>query len=125
LFAKAGDLVDTGCGSCFLLPSEHGVSLGVNVGCSLNVGSGISFGNGVNINQALFSPRPVVKKFDEQVRLKTPQGKLIPNQPYFISTVQRTYQGISDSNGCLPRIPTNEKEEIRIYLGVLALEKWV
>ena len=27
LFAKAGDLVDTGCGSCFLLPSEHGVSL--------------------------------------------------------------------------------------------------
>jgi uncharacterized Zn-binding protein involved in type VI secretion len=32
LFAKAGDLVDTGCGSCFLLPSEHGVSLGVNVG---------------------------------------------------------------------------------------------
>ena len=52
LFAKAGDLVDTGCGSCFLLPSEHGVSLGTDVGCSLNVGSGISFGNGVNINQA-------------------------------------------------------------------------
>ena len=70
-------------------------------------------------------PRPVIKKFDEQVRLKTPQGKLIPNQPYFISTAQRTYQGISDSNGCLPRISTNEKEDIRIYLGVLALEKWV
>ena len=52
LFARAGDLVDTGCGSCFLLPSEHGVSLGTDVGCSLNVGSGISFGNGVNINQA-------------------------------------------------------------------------
>ena len=31
LFAKAGDLVDTVCGSCFLLPSEHGVSLGINV----------------------------------------------------------------------------------------------
>ena len=52
LFAKAGDLVDTGCGSCFLLPSEHGVSLGADVRCSLNVGSGISFGNGVNINQS-------------------------------------------------------------------------
>ncbi|MUK94402.1 hypothetical protein GNP80_18420 [Aliivibrio fischeri] len=70
-------------------------------------------------------PCPVVKKFDEQVRLKTPQGKPISNQPYFISTAQRTYQGISDSNGCLPRIPTNEKEDIRIYLGVSALEKWV
>jgi uncharacterized Zn-binding protein involved in type VI secretion len=57
LFAKAGDLVDTGCGSCFLLPSEHGVSLGVNVECSLNVGSGISFGNGVNINQASVASR--------------------------------------------------------------------
>ena len=57
LFARAGDLVDTGCGGCFLLPSEHGVSLGTDVGCSLNVGSGISFGNGVNINQASVAPR--------------------------------------------------------------------
>ena len=64
LFAKAGDLVDTGCGSCFLLPSEHGVSLGADVGCSLNVGSGISFGNGVNINQS--SNTPDIAAFSSQ-----------------------------------------------------------
>lgn len=131
--ARVGDFVDTGCGNCDLIASNHNVSLGTSTATPLSMGSGISIGNGVNINTEHSLTKPITQKthtttpliFDEQVRLKTPQGKPIPNQPYFISTAQRTYQGISDSNGCLPRIPTNEKEDIRVYLGVSALEKWV
>ena len=79
LFAKAGDLVDTGCGSCFLLPSEHGVSLGTDVGCSLNVGSGISFGNGVNIHRS--SNTPDVAAFSSQRSVTGNQSPPVVTQP--------------------------------------------
>ncbi|WP_341509413.1 PAAR domain-containing protein [Photobacterium damselae subsp. damselae] len=49
--AKAGDLVDTGCGKCFLQSSPHGVSLG-NGAHFASFGSGISLGDGVNFGSA-------------------------------------------------------------------------
>jgi uncharacterized Zn-binding protein involved in type VI secretion len=48
--ARVGDLVDTGCGSCFLEASSHQVSLTTSTTSPLNMGSGINIGNGVNIN---------------------------------------------------------------------------
>lgn len=48
--ARAGDFVDTGCGSCFLLPSSHQVALSTSMTTSLNMGGGVNMGNGVNIN---------------------------------------------------------------------------
>lgn len=48
--ARIGDLVDTGCGSCFIVSSSHGVSLSTSTATSLNMGSGVNIGNGVNIN---------------------------------------------------------------------------
>ena len=48
--ARVGDLVDTGCGSCFLEASSHQVSLNTSTATNLNMGSGVNIGNGVNIN---------------------------------------------------------------------------
>ncbi len=48
--ARVGDLVDTGCGSCYLMASSHQVSLGTSTSTPLNIGSGVNIGNGVNIN---------------------------------------------------------------------------
>ena len=48
--ARVGDLVDTGCGSCFLDASSHQVSLSTSTATNLNMGSGVNIGNGVNIN---------------------------------------------------------------------------
>ncbi|OBU28802.1 PAAR domain-containing protein [Photobacterium kishitanii] len=49
-FARAGDLVNTGCGICFLKPSLHIVSLSTNTTKPTNMGSGINIGNNVYIN---------------------------------------------------------------------------
>ncbi|WP_233219099.1 PAAR domain-containing protein [Photobacterium sp. GB-27] len=48
--ARVGDLVDTGCGNCFLDASSHQVSLSTSTATNLNMGSGVNIGNGVNIN---------------------------------------------------------------------------
>ncbi|WP_408900974.1 PAAR domain-containing protein [Photobacterium piscicola] len=48
--ARVGDLVDTGCGSCFLNTSSHQVSLSTSTATNLNMGSGVHIGNGVHIN---------------------------------------------------------------------------
>lgn len=52
--ARVGDFVDTGCGSCYLVASQHQVSLATNTASSLNIGSGVNMGNGVNINGVSF-----------------------------------------------------------------------
>ena len=61
---------------------------------------------------------------DEQVRLLNSKGLPLANSPYFIVTSEKTFQGVSDKDGYLPRVTTAKKEEIKVYLGVLALEKW-
>ncbi|MBE8577869.1 PAAR domain-containing protein [Vibrio sp. OPT18] len=48
-FAKAGDLVDTGCGNCYLAPSFNQVTLGAS-SSPISMGGGVSIGNGVNVN---------------------------------------------------------------------------
>ncbi|WP_341509650.1 S-type pyocin domain-containing protein (plasmid) [Photobacterium damselae subsp. damselae] len=48
--ARVGDFVDTGCGNCYLIASNHNVSLGTSTATPLSMGNGISIGNGVSIN---------------------------------------------------------------------------
>ena len=50
LIAMKGDLVDTGCGKCFVLSSGDSVSLGVQTSGSINMGSGVNIGQSVNFN---------------------------------------------------------------------------
>ncbi len=50
-FACAGDMVNTGCGMCLLLPSSHHVTLGFMT-TPVKFGSGVKMGNGVKINCA-------------------------------------------------------------------------
>ena len=132
LFAKAGDLVDTGCGSCFLLPSEHGVSLGINVGCSLNVGSGISFGNGVNINQASGAPitetaslnkveiteSMVSSLYDRKVVVKNASGQPIENCQYKIELENgEIVEGYTNKLGEVNLIQTDDTSQlINLYV---------
>lgn len=52
--ARVGDFVDTGCGSCYLVASQHQVSLATNTASSLNIGAGVNIGNGVSINGVSF-----------------------------------------------------------------------
>ncbi|EAR53376.1 hypothetical protein SKA34_10705 [Photobacterium sp. SKA34] len=48
--ARVGDLVDTGCGSCFLDTSFHQVTLSTSTATNLNMGGRVNMGNSVNIN---------------------------------------------------------------------------
>lgn len=49
-YAKSGDMVNTGCGVCFLLPNSNNVTLG-SITKALNTGSQVNFGKDVAINQ--------------------------------------------------------------------------
>ncbi|PSV08725.1 PAAR domain-containing protein [Photobacterium kishitanii] len=49
-FARTGDLVNTGCGSCFLEQGSHAVSLSTNTAKPANMGSSINIGDNVYIN---------------------------------------------------------------------------
>jgi uncharacterized Zn-binding protein involved in type VI secretion len=52
MLAQEGDMVDTGCGMCFLLPSSpHNVMLGP-MPSPVTIGSGVNFGNNIKINMA-------------------------------------------------------------------------
>ncbi|NOI60845.1 hypothetical protein [Vibrio coralliilyticus] len=61
---------------------------------------------------------------DQQMRLVSSRGVPIANSPYFIVSPDKTYQGVSDSEGFLPRVSTTHPEELEVYIGVLALERW-
>lgn len=50
--AKRNDPVDTGCGKCFLMASQHRISLGTDTSQPLQLGDGIELGDGIIINQA-------------------------------------------------------------------------
>jgi len=50
LIAMKDDLVDTGCGNCFVLSSGDYVSLGTHTSGSINMGAGVNIGQGVNVN---------------------------------------------------------------------------
>lgn len=55
LFARKGDEVLAGCGTCFLLESPHNVHLGTDTASTLQIGgngAGVSWGNGVKVNAA-------------------------------------------------------------------------
>ncbi|MGR5094227.1 hypothetical protein ACPV5O_14620 [Vibrio maritimus] len=61
---------------------------------------------------------------DQQIRLVNAHGTPIANSPYFIVSPDKTYQGVSDSEGFLPRVSTSTPEELNVFIGVLALERW-
>jgi uncharacterized Zn-binding protein involved in type VI secretion len=50
LIAMKDDLVDTGCGNCFVLSSGDSVSLGAQTAGAINMGLGVNIGQGVNAN---------------------------------------------------------------------------
>lgn len=63
--------------------------------------------------------------FDEEIVLKTEDGEILTNVPFFITDQEgRNYQGVTDENGSCGRIKTNNKQTLDVLLGVMALEKW-
>lgn len=63
--------------------------------------------------------------FDEEIVLKTEDGQILTNVPFFITDQEgKSYQGVTDENGSCGRIKTNNKQTLDVLLGVMALEKW-
>ncbi len=63
--------------------------------------------------------------FDEEIILKTEDGQILTNVPFFITDQEgKNYQGITDEKGSCGRIKTNNKQTLDVLLGVMALEKW-
>lgn len=56
MLAKAGDIVDTGCMLCILLPSNHQIRVSPLLMNKISFGSGVSMKNGVNLNQSVSLP---------------------------------------------------------------------
>ena len=120
--ARVGDLVDTGCGSCFLDASSHQVSLNTSTENNLNMGSGVNIGNGVNINggSVTFSsnsePSNVIKNisqdFDEHFILRDKKtSKNVSNFAYKINTSSGSVEGKTASDG-KTKLVSEDKEDI-------------
>jgi hypothetical protein len=65
------------------------------------------------------------KEYDEQVRVLDENNVPLANVPYHITTEDgNVYKGLTDKQGCCERIHTDNPQNLTIYLGVPALEKW-
>ena len=120
--ARVGDLVDTGCGSCFLGASSHQVSLSTSTATNLNMGSGVNIGNGININGCSgsigpnFEPSNAIKdlgkKFDEHFVLRDKRtSKNVSNFAYKINTSSGSVEGKTASDG-KTKLVSEDKEDI-------------
>ncbi|MGZ3237570.1 MAG: PAAR domain-containing protein [Burkholderiaceae bacterium] len=64
-------------------------------------------------------------KYDEQVRITNHDGEPMQNVPYHITDeAGKTYKGLTDKDGRCTRVYTDRAHELKILVGVLALEKW-
>jgi uncharacterized Zn-binding protein involved in type VI secretion len=71
------------------------------------------------------SPLPITGTFDEQFRVLGDTGQPLANVPYFIrDAAGQVYKGVTDQAGRTPRIHTSGKQELRVSVGVHALEQW-
>jgi uncharacterized Zn-binding protein involved in type VI secretion len=63
--------------------------------------------------------------YDEQYRILDEDGEPMANVPYYIKDeLGRVYKGITEEDGLCPRVFTDNEEELEVYLGVAAMEKW-
>lgn len=63
--------------------------------------------------------------FDEEIVLKTEDGQILTNVPFFITDQDgNTYQGITNEQGSCGRIKTQNQQTLDVLLGVMALERW-
>ncbi|MDR2819009.1 MAG: PAAR domain-containing protein [Desulfovibrio sp.] len=63
--------------------------------------------------------------YDEQVRVFDRNGDAVKHTPFFIVDGDgNEYKGVTDENGCCPRVYTSTIQRLEIYLGVQALERW-
>ena len=68
---------------------------------------------------------PLVPTFDEMIKLVSDDGTPLSNTPYFVELPHgETMQGLTDLNGCIPRIKTEKEDVLQTYFGVFALERW-
>lgn len=64
-------------------------------------------------------------RYDEQVRIIDGDGQPLSGVPYFIEdTDGKSYQGLTDEEGCCERVHTRSAQKLEVLVGVPALEKW-
>lgn len=151
--ARVGDLVDTGCGSCFIDENSHQVNLGISTDTTLNMGSGVNMGNGINANNEILisditisrpfnststtsntSIETVIKRKHLEIKSMTSCAKntLFPQLPLpddVICTLSKLHKDtylITPINGDIPKIPTGNVDFVILAetpLKVLCFEK--
>ncbi|NJL73515.1 MAG: hypothetical protein HC888_19320 [Candidatus Competibacteraceae bacterium] len=63
--------------------------------------------------------------YDEQFRIIDNEGEPLRRYPFLIEDGSgHIYKGLTDDDGCCPRIHTEAPEVLSILLGVFAVEKW-
>lgn len=71
------------------------------------------------------SVSPSHLRYDEQVRILDGEGEPLSGAPYFITDPDgKSYQGVTDENGCCERVFTKNAQVLEVLVGVPALEKW-
>ena len=108
-------------------PAVHGNK--VSCGCTLvakHVAGKIMFSYTDNSeNKEENNNKQLIKSYDQQIRIKSKDGKYLTNVPYYIIDESgNEYKGVTDESGCCKRIYTEKEEVLKIYIGVEALEKW-
>ncbi|VXD08848.1 Rhs element Vgr protein (fragment) [Enterobacterales bacterium 8AC] len=64
-------------------------------------------------------------KFNEKIRVVDDNGNVMSNIPYLIQDKNgNVYKGVTDADGHCERVYTDEPQELKVFLGILALEKW-
>lgn len=112
--AQVGDSLSCGC----KLLQKQSLVVGDNGGTSL--GTQVASNNLTSINSFVKTDF-----FDEEIILKTKDGKILTNVPFFITDKDgNTYQGVTNEQGSCGRIRTKSQQTLDVLLGVTALEKW-
>ena len=103
--ARANDSLSCGCK---LLPKQ-----------TLVVGDNAPSSGSSVIGNDKFAVNSFVKTdfFDEEIILKTEDGQILTNVPFFITDQEgKNYQGITDEKGSCGRIKTNNKQTLDVLL---------
>lgn len=72
-----------------------------------------------------FAAEPGAPVFHEQLRVTHEDGSPMAQVPFHITDEKgNVFTGLTDANGCCPRVYTDGAQTLTLLTGVLALEKW-
>ncbi|WP_148716704.1 PAAR domain-containing protein [Chitinolyticbacter meiyuanensis] len=122
--ARAGD--KTACGATLIPAGQSRGTHEPGGGAAAMTSSGAAAAAAAVVSAAAAMDKQAMQEqHDEQIRLVDEDGRALANVPYHITDAAGTsYKGVSDELGCCERVFTDGAQDLTVFVGVAALEKW-